>query len=245
MPVEAKKVIGEAALSGRLGPHTLPAGWRVWMAGNRSQDRSGSTKELDHLINRRMEIDISDDVESLIDWMVTNGVSPEAQHFAHENTQIVFPSETPKDQGPWCTPRSLVSSDRYLQRLAGPDGSFPTDPLTKEEIAGRIGLPASAQYFACVQLDREMPKIEKIIKDPQGVKVPDKADARMLISYKLAHLVTEEIAEPVLTYMDRLPKEFAVTFANAACKRAPRLVQTRAFNKWAMQNSALLAAITR
>ena len=43
MDVDVKKVIGEMALSGRCGPHRLPAGWVTWMAGNRSQDRSGST----------------------------------------------------------------------------------------------------------------------------------------------------------------------------------------------------------
>jgi hypothetical protein len=245
MPVECKKVWGEAALSGRLGPHTLPNGWRVWMAGNRSQDRSGSTKELDHLINRRQEIDIDDDVESLLDWMIENHVSPVTQHFTRENTQIVFPTETPKDQGPWCTPRSLVSADMYMQRLAGPKGELPMDNDTKEEVSGRIGRAASAQFFACVQLDREMPKFEKILADPKGVKVPDKADARMLISYKLAHLVTAETAEPVVIYMNRLPKEFSVTFASAACKRAPALVRAKAFDKWASENSALMAAIAR
>lgn len=245
MPVEAKKVIGEAALSRRLGPHTLPPGWVVWMAGNRSQDRSGSTKELDHLINRRQEIDIDDDIESLMDWMLENGVSPVTQHFARENTQIVFPTEIPKEQGPWCTPRSLCSADTYMQRLAGPKGELPMDNDIKEEISGRIGRAASAQFFACVQLDREMPKFERIIADPKGVKVPDKADARMLISYKLAHMVDDKTAEPVITYMNRLPKEFSVTFASAACRRAPGLVRTKAFDAWAKENSALMAAIAR
>ena len=32
-------------------------------AGNRMSDRSGSTRELDHLINRRIRIEVTDDVE--------------------------------------------------------------------------------------------------------------------------------------------------------------------------------------
>jgi MoxR-like ATPase len=90
MDADTKKVIGEAALSGRLGPHKLSDGWVVWMAGNRSEDRSGSTKELDHLINRRMEIDITDDIESWNDWAVTRGVMPITVAFANQHPQIVF-----------------------------------------------------------------------------------------------------------------------------------------------------------
>ena len=35
MDTDLKKIIGEAALSGRLGPHFIPEGWVIWMAGNR------------------------------------------------------------------------------------------------------------------------------------------------------------------------------------------------------------------
>jgi MoxR-like ATPase len=85
MDTDVKKVIGEAALSGRLGPHQLHGGWVIWMAGNRAQDRSGSTKELDHLINRRMEIDITDDLESYQDWSAKNGMLPITQAFSAQH----------------------------------------------------------------------------------------------------------------------------------------------------------------
>jgi hypothetical protein len=43
--------------------------------------------------------------------------------------------------------------------------------------------------------------------------------------------------------MERMPKEFAVTFATTACKKQPMLVAEPAFDKWARQNSSLMAAI--
>ena len=47
----------------------------------------------------------------------------------------------------------------------------------------------------------------------------------------------------VIEYVQRMQKEFAVTFAKAACKRDNTLVATPAFQKWAMSNSSLMAAI--
>jgi hypothetical protein len=245
---DVKKVIGEAALSGRLGPHRLSKGWLVWMAGNESKHRSGSTKELDHLINRRMEVDVTADMGSWINWADNNGVSPIAKAFASQNPQIVFSGEVPKEQGPWCTPRSLVRSDRYLQVLAGVDkngqiNDYPDDPESKEEVAGIIGAGAMAQMFGFIKLQQEMPRYEKIVADPAGAKLPTKPDAQMLVCYNLAHRVDKSDIAPVIKYIERLPKEFAITFAKAACKRNRDLVVTPAMQGWAKTNASLMASI--
>ena len=245
MDADVKKVIGEAALSRRLGPHTLAGNWVVWMAGNRAEDRSGSTKELDHLINRRMEIDVTDDINSWNEWAATKGVSPITMAFANQHPQIVFTQKVPEKQGPWCTPRSLVSADEYMQVVAkaSAKGGFADDEMTMEEVSGMIGAAAVSQFFAFVRLDREMPKFESIVKEPMAVKVPDKPDAQMLVCYNLAHRVDEKTAEPVIKYVDRMPKEFAVTFAQTACRRDFSLLRSTAFNSWAKNNASLMAAI--
>jgi hypothetical protein len=241
MDVESKKITGEAALSGRLASHTLPPGWVVWGAGNRAQDRSGSTKELDHLINRRREIDIQDDLESFLDWGARNKLMPETMVFAEANPEVLFQS-LPEKQGPWCTPRGVAGLDKYLQALAADnDGVIPTDATTIEEASGDIGPGAAAQYFAMVRLGLEMPKYEEIVKNPTSVKVPQKIDAQMLVSHSLAARVSPADAGQVLKYVDRMPKEFAVTFARSATQREPDLVSTPAFMAWITKNSALIS----
>lgn len=243
--VDVKKVIGEAALSGRLGPHQLAGGWVVWMAGNTAEHRSGSTKELDHLINRRMEIPIQVDLGSWVNWANANGVSPLLRAWAEKNPQIMFSEKIPDKQGPWCTPRSAVRFDRYLMRLAGGDlNNIPEDGDVLEEAGGMIGAPAAASLFAFVKLQNEMPRYEAIIAAPSKAKLPQKPDAQMLVCYTLAHRVEKEEIDPVIEYIQRLPKEFAVTFAKAACKRNAHILGTPGMQKWAMNNASLMAAIS-
>lgn len=242
MDIDVKKVIGEAALSGRLGPHQLPDGWIVWMAGNRQKDRSGSTKELDHLINRRMEIDITDDLESWTDWANHEGVSIIARAFAAQNPQIVFSDGVPEKQGPWCTPRSLVEADNYMQTVAG-GGKFPNDKLMLEEVGGMIGEAAAAALFSFIELEREMPKFEDILSDPKGVKMPERPDAQMLVCYNLAHRVSMETSEPVIEYVNRMPKEFGVIFGKAAVARDRNLIATKGMSKWVRENASLMTQI--
>lgn len=244
MDVDVKKVIGEAALSGRLGPHTLPEGWIVWMAGNRQKDRSGSSKELDHLINRRMEIDITDDLDSWNDWANKHNVPALYRAFANQNPNIVFADGVPEKQGPWCTPRSLVQAAQFHDVLPkNVDGSMPDDATTLEEISGMIGEAAAAQLFSFVKLEREMPRYEDIVANPTGVKVPGKPDASMLICYTLAARVKADECVNVITYIDRMPKEFSVIFGKAAIARDARLIINPGFTKWIKENASLMAQI--
>jgi hypothetical protein len=114
-----------------------------------------------------------------------------------------------------------------------------------ETVGGIVGMGAAAQLFAFVKLEREMPKYEKIVADPKGVKVPTKPDALMLVAYSLAHRVVLADIKPVVEYVERMPKEFAVTFINAACKRDNKIVATPAVQKWALENSSLMASIAK
>lgn len=243
MDVDIKKVMGEMALSGRAGSHKLPQGWVVWMAGNRQGDRSGSTKELDHLINRRFEIDVTDDLQGWENWCLRNGVHHSIVAFGVSNPQIVFPDSLPEKQGPFCTPRSLVATGELLVTLAGNSGKIPTDEFAIELAAAGIGPAAAAQLFATLRLENELPAIETIIAAPKQAKLPSKPDAQMLVCYKLAALSTKENLTPIIDYVGRLPADFAATFAKAAITRVPMLAPHPAMVAWAKSNANLLSII--
>lgn len=239
---DVKRASAELLLNRRLGPWSLPDGWSVIAASNRSNDRSGVTKSFDFVINRRAQIEIIPDVEAWTEWANTSQVMPLTIAFANNNPHIVFNGEVPEKQGPWCTPRSLVMADKLLRRMQQ-DGELADSPVANALVSGIIGGAAAAQYFSFVRLEQEMPKFEKIIADPDKVKVPDRPDAQMLVCYNLAHRVDEQTAEPVATYMDRFPKEFGVTFIKAATQRNYKLLTTPAFRKWCSENSSLMAAV--
>jgi hypothetical protein len=242
---DVKRASAELLLNKRIGPWELPKGWGVIAASNFAKDRSGVTKEFDFVINRRAEFEITDDIEAWLEWAATHGVMPLTMAFAKTHPEIVFSDGVPKEQGPWATPRSVVMADRFLRVKGDRAGEIPYEGPVVQSVQGIIGPAAAAAYFAFVRLEREMPSFESIVKDPKGVKVPEKPDACMLISYNLAHRITAETAQPVVTYMERLGKEFAVTFAKTACQRDMKLVAIPAFSKWALENASLMAAIAK
>ena len=242
--VDIKKVLGEGAHSGRFGPHRLPPNWVVWMAGNTAEHRSGSTKNLDHLINRQCIITVTPDLAGWVEWAETHNVRPSTITFASKNPQIVWADKMPDKQGPYCTARSLVKVDRHIQLLI--KNNLPIDDSNAlYEISGRIGQSATQQMMAFVRLEGEIPDYKDVVANPLTAKVSEKVDAQMISAYTLAHMVTAKDAENVIKYINRLNKEFASTFARAAVKRDFKLAMVPAFHKWAMSNSHLLNEINR
>jgi hypothetical protein len=242
--VDVKKVVGEMALSGRCGPHKLPEGWVVWMAGNRQGDRSGSTKELDHLINRRFEIDITDDIQGWEQWAIKNNVHHSIIAFAVSNPQIVFPDGAPEKQGPFCTPRSLVAVGEVLYTLGGNTGNLPVDTDAVEVAAAGIGQAAAAQLFATIRLEQELPAIQTILNNPGAAKIPGAPDAQMLVCYKLASLTDKSNLSAFITYIERLPADFSVTYAKSLCTRNPMVIAEPAMLDWTKRNSAILGMMS-
>ena len=256
-PLDVKKIAGALMWNGRCGPHTLPKGWIVWAAGNRLEDRSGSTKELDHLINRRVEVNVTPHLGSWKDWAFQHDVHPTFIAYAESHSDLIFNADVPEKQQPWPTPRSFVKLAYDLASFAetrdgaasaggaatsGGGGKIPDDPLTQEYAAGAVGHGLVASLFSYITLGNELPSFDAILRDPTRTPVPKRADAQMIVCYELAARVEEDMMDAVVTYVERFPKEFSVSFAKAACRRDSDLLNTPAKTRWCSQNNSLMSA---
>ena len=241
---EVKRAMADLLCNKQLGPWKLPDGWLVVAISNRSTDRSGVTKEFDHIINRRCEIEVTPDVHTAIAYINAKGTwHPVFTSFLEAYPDTVLRSEKPEIQAPWCTMRSLEAcNDRFVQ-LVDANGDLPTGSVATELAIGDIGKAAAAQLIQHIQLGQSMPSYKDILTNPETVPVPTNPGACMLICYKLAHNVREADMDAVVKYMKRMPKEFALTFIKAATARDNDLIMTEALGKWGIENATLLAAI--
>lgn len=238
---DVKRASAQLLLKGELGPWKLPDGWVIVAASNRSADRSGVTKSFDFVINRRAELHIQPDVDAWVDWANTSGVSATTITFARKNPQIVFDGKVPEKQGPWCTPRSLVMADKLLRQM--PSEDLAQNRIAFKAVSSVIGEDAARQYFVFLKLEEEVPDYEDIVAGPTKAKVPEKPDVQMLTAYHLASMVKLKTMDPVITYMERLSKDFSVTFIKAALQRDSSLAASPAFMTWCKNNSALMASV--
>jgi len=240
---DTKRVSAELMLNRRIAPWQAPDGWGVVAATNRANDRSGVTKDFDFVINRRGELHISDDPEGWTEYANQKGVHPDIVAFAETNKSVVFQDGVPDKQRPWCTPRSLLMMERIARQLS-PDGgkTLPVDEQAIEIYSGIIGEPETVQFLTTMRMKGELPSYAEIVADPENAHLPSKPDARMLACYILAGDLKPTDFGAAITYVSRMPKEFALTFIKAAVKRDMKLALSKDFDKWAKNNTNLINA---
>lgn len=244
---DVKKTSAELLLHGAIGPWRLHNGRVIIACSNRSEDRSGGTKTFDFVINRRGLIHIQPDFLSWNKWAIEHGVASIMRLYAQKKPQIIFSGNVPKEQGPFCTPRSFMAFANYLERRkVGNDYRLDDedDLTTVLEIgSGIIGEPAARDILTFFKLRHETPDFDDIVAKPMDTMLPQPADAKMLICYECALKITAATAKPVVEYIERLPKEYAVAFVKAAAQRDHRLMQDKTFMGWVQKNASLMNAI--
>ncbi len=248
---DVKRASAELFLKGEIGPWALPP-YSVRIACTNFGPRYGVTKDFDFVINRQSRYDVTDDLESWLDWASKpyrmSGkewkVQPVTKAFATSNPTVLFEPE-PKEQGPWCTPRSLCAADRYIQTISKISGGHVNllDPQVAEGVAAKIGVPAAGAYMGHLQFLLELPPYSSVVQDPLGTETPNKPDMQMLMSYQLASLAKKEHLEQCVAYMSRLPKDLAITFVRSLIGRDKSVIVEPALTKWIGKNATLLSIL--
>jgi hypothetical protein len=248
--LDVKRSAAEIALSGGTPPWYAP-NHRCLMLTNEGA-RYGVSKTFDFIIARQSRIEIKPDIEALLmhmdkpylhrgrQWNVM-GVT---KAWAAANPTIVFENE-PEQQGPWCSPRQLYAVDRYLQMKMAKSGQQEVDPESMEVLAGTIGMPATTSLASHMQFRLQLPSYDAVVADPNGTEVPSRADLQMLMAYELSSYAKPADLGSVITYMQRLPKDMAVTFVSALLRRDyKQMIGAPAMQAWINKNAALVSVIS-
>lgn len=249
---DVKRAVAEIFLNGGTPPWYLPPG-SIRVAATNAGARYGVTKDFLFCISRRTQIEITPDVDALIEhldkpygyqgreWQ-TMAVT---KAWAKANQTIVFEKE-PATDGPWCNPRTLCAADRYLQCKQEVAGALdPSNNGTISMLAGTIGMPATQSFVAHLQFMTQLPSYEEVVRDPAGCPVPTKADLLMLMSYQMAGQTKPEHLPQVLTYMGRMPKDMGITFVTSLLRRDYKgIINQPAMTAWIGKNSALISIIS-
>lgn len=249
---DVKRAIAEIFLNGGTPPHYLPNGSAVVAASNTGA-RYGVTKDFLFCISRRTLIEISADVDVLVDhWdkpYMHKGrqwqTMPVTKAWAKAHPDVVFEKEPEKD-GPWANPRSVSAIDRYLQVVEQHTGKIDLDDVGLMEMcSGTIGMPATQSMLTHHKYRLELPSYHTVISDPVGTPTPNKADLMMMMAYELAASCKKEHIAQCLTYIGRLKAgDMAITFVTSLLRRDYKgIVNEPAMQAWIAKNAAMVSII--
>ena len=253
---DTSRGLSEIMLTGRNGYWDLgPTSVRI--AASNKGGRYGSQKKFDFEISRRFEVNVEGNIDVTVNhldkpynwggkvWQTM----PVTKMWAKTHGEIVFEGP-PKEQGPWCNPRTLCAFDRYLQVVAAEyNGTIPLGDKNEfaamtEIGAGGMGMAATASFMSTLQFKMELPQYEDVVKDPAGTPVPKKADLLMLMAYELAGRTQVADLAAVLQYVQRLPQDMCVTFVQALLRRDYKnIINNPVMQAWVHKNASLISII--
>lgn len=250
---ETKRAGAEVLRAGGTPPYYLPPGSpRVALSNVDASD--GVTKEFDFIIGRRGEIEVTGDTDVWIEDFADKPYTWQGQiwnvlgvtkAWAKQHPESLFEGK-PAKQGPWCNPRTLAAADRYVQAAQYMNGGV--IPLNDsgfiETMSGHIGMGAATSFCGHLQFVIDLPHYEDVVKDPKGTATPTKADLQMLMAYELAGRCQVQHLNEVLTYVNRLPKDFAVTFVSSLLRRDyKKIINEPPMQAWIAKNAHLVSII--
>lgn len=237
-----KRATGQLIQHRRAGEHQAPPGCDVLLLSNRAEDRSGVSKDFDFLINRRNQIELRADLDGWLIWAHEAGMMNMTMAYAARNQEHVFANKAPEKQGPWMTPRSLASANAMLAEAFKSRYSL-DDPFVRTNLAGIISDGHAHGFIAFAKIRDQLPSFQSILNDPAGANMPSEMDQKMFLAFDLASRAKRENMKAIVTYMKRMPKDFAIAFYRSSIQRDPTLRSTKEFGDWAVDNVALMTAV--
>jgi len=251
---DQKKAVATLIDERRLGKYHLPDGWMVLLTSNRVQDRAGVDKPLTFVTNRKTTVEVAYDAEQHVVWLAKQGVHPKLRGFVSQNASSVQAAEVPDHDDPYSTARSYYRACCLLQAMGtviddiGSDESMShTARLARAMVIGTIGQSTALKLFGYLRHCEHMVSIDEIMKNPQTASVPERMDVQYAViqmmadhAFKLHREKSTQSLEPMLTYMERLPRNLQMACIRMIVKVNKRIMMDAKYSQWVQANRQLL-----
>lgn len=214
----------------RVGEHNIPMTWTMCCTGNKPENKAGTTSMPSHLRDRLLFIPIEADHEEFSAYASQRGIHPHIRAYLHNN-----PNKLAKfDPGAKACP-----SPRSWEKTSAILGMDLPSEVRSCAVQGMIGEGAGREFIAWIKVEKDMPKIDDVIRDPD--KAPlfgnDKADVLYMLLGALSDRANKDNIAQIMKYIKRLPsQEFSVYFMRDMITRDPTMKGHKAVSDWIIKD---------
>ena len=182
-----------------IGDTPLPQGSIVFGTSNNQSDGVGDTM-LAHAGNRVCLLNMAKpSVEDWLVWASENAISPLIRAWVHmfpralnsyldeqqdDNPYIFKPS---KPQLSFVSPRSLAKSSVIVENR-----DILGEVATMSALSGTIGMSASQDMSAFLNLEKSLPTFESILSEPDKTKIPTEISAQLMVMFQATDKLTNQ-----------------------------------------------------
>ena len=211
----------ELILDRRLGDlYTVPPGWYIMAAGNRTGDRAVATTMSSALANRFCHLEVDADLEVWVRWAQAAGIHPDVIAFLRFRPETFLSLEANLERG-WPSPRSWERVGLELDLAQG----LSEDTL-RTVLIGLVGVGAATELTAFRSWASKLPAIAAIFDGTAPVAIPARADQRYALCCGVVHHLwryahRDRALNVLFDVGQKLPSDFAAMLMVDAMNNRP------------------------
>lgn len=228
-----QKIIAQLVQEREIHGKKLKKGWTIVTTGNKTTDRAGANRLLSHFKDRLTEVDFECSLDDWTQWAITNEVPVELVSFIRFRPDLLSAFDAQAEKSP--TPRSWVEGVGAALGVVDPASEFAC-------FKGDVGEGAAAEFCAFLKIYRKLPSPDAIIMNPEGSEVPQEPSVLYALIGALSHKTTLNNFGRIMSYVNRLPKEFSVLYVKIVLKKVNDIQTTKEFCDWISGEGAKLLA---
>lgn len=223
-----QNVAGGLIYDRAVGEYRIPDDCIVVVAGNRQQDRAGTTRTPQQINNRCIHIYMDADYEIWRPWAADNGIDPRIISFLDNRSALLH--EPSRDDEAFPTLRTWEMASKVLRMDLPPN-------IRNETLMGTVGKGAGAEFIGFLNTFEGMPSWRIILAKPKAASLPDGPAVTYALVETLARRVTWETMANLTIYLDRLTThEIGNVCINRVATLQPALTSHPAYTTWVLDH---------
>lgn len=234
-----QKAAYKLILDRKVGKYNIHPDCAIMCAGNLVTSGAIAEELSSAMQSRLIQMQLVMDAEDWLEWAERNGIHYLITSYIHSKPQALYTFKVDQP-GPYAAPRTWVFLDRLIKVAEAATGNFLAHPNMLQLAAGTISEGEARLFMGFSQLRDEVPTIAAIVASPMTVPVPNKPSVLWLLTGAIAASAKEQTLEPLMKYMNRMPKEFQVVTLRALVRRNADFKKHPAVAAWVMQNATEL-----
>ena len=214
-----------------VGQHPLHSRVAVMAAGNLSTDKAVVNRLSTAMQSRLIHFHIVADVREWTQWADKSGIDHRIKSFINWKPEMLHRFDPNHADVTFPCPRTW----HFLSDMVNKYESLPAEKIPL--MAGTIGEGAAREFFAFSKIYAELPSIDSIKQNPEGVHLPDEPSVQHALTGLIAHHLSLKNAAQLMKFLQRLNIDYQVICLRSALTKNADLRTSDVVKDWVRVNA--------
>jgi hypothetical protein len=230
-PLAVQAAAYRLILDRELGTKPLHKRVAVMAAGNLTTDKAITNRLSTAMQSRMIHLTLEADVQAWMNWANKNDIDHRIKSFIEFKPDLLHKFDPNHNDETYPCPRTW----EFMSKLTKPHAELSEDRIAL--YAGTIGEGPAREFFTYTKIFGQIAKIEDILKNPDGIKVPEETGTQFAYTGMIAHYMNEQNAEPLMRFLKRFTIDFQVICLRSLLTSKVNMREHAVIREWIRENA--------